>query len=156
MKNLIIRAITNDDTETLWQMLYYAAHMDEDDNRTVADAKTDPFLCRYVEQWGQTDDLGFIAEMNRHAVGAIWVRRFDETEFPELAIAVLPNMIGNGIGTQLMSHLIGQSKGRLSGITLSVRANNPAYHLYRRMGFTTTREIINRVGTVSYEMHLPF
>jgi ribosomal protein S18 acetylase RimI-like enzyme len=37
---------------------------------------------------------------------------------------------------------------------LTVRANNPAYGLYQRLGFETMREIVNRVGTVSYEMHL--
>lgn len=152
--NLIIRPVTDDDTETLWLMLYYAAHMDEDDNRTVADAKTDSFLRRYVEHWGQKDDFGLIAEVNQQAVGAVWVRQFEEDEYPELAIAVLPDMIGRGIGTQLMTHMIAQSKGKLSGILLSVRANNPAYNLYRRLGFKTEREMMNRVGTLSYEMIL--
>ena len=152
--NLIIRPIISGDEEILWQMLYYAAHMDEDDNKTVDDAKIDLFLRRYVEHWGQKDNLGFIADINRKAVGAVWLRQFEGGEFPELAIAVLPDMIGKGIGTQLITHMIKASKGQITGIMLSVRANNPAYNLYRRLGFKTEREVINRVGTLSYEMRL--
>lgn len=152
--NLIIRSVTQYDEDTLWQMLYYAAHMDDDDNQTIANAKTDPFLCRYVEQWGQKDDLGFIAEIDRRAVGAVWIRQFDNEDYPELAIAIAPDMIGKGIGTQLMNHIIDKSRGQLSVIMLTVRADNPAYKLYQRLGFETVREIVNRVGTVSYEMHL--
>lgn len=155
-KKISIRPITSDDENVLWQMLYFAAHMDEDENRTVDDARIDPFLRRYVDQWGQPDDLGFIADMKSKAVGAVWVRQFEETDFPELAIAVLPAMIGKGIGTQLMTHMINEGKGTLSGISLSVRANNPAYDLYKRMGFKKTGEIVNRVGTTSYEMVLVF
>jgi ribosomal protein S18 acetylase RimI-like enzyme len=153
---LIIRSITTNDEHILWQMLYYAAHMDEDEGKTVEDAKVDPFLRRYVAEWGQKDDLGFIAEINRHSVGAVWVRFFEEEEYPELAIAVLPDWAGRGIGTRLMKHIITQSKEQFSGIMLSVRADNPAYNLYRLFGFKTSREIINRVGTISYEMHLDF
>lgn len=149
-----IRPITIQDEDVLWHMLYYAAHMDEDEHKSVVDAKIDPFLKQYVEKWGQPTDLGFIAEENNVALGAVWIRQFDEASYPELAIAVLPHAMGQGIGTQLMQHIICQAKDKFPTIMLSVRANNPALRLYQRLGFQTMSEITNRVGTLSYEMHL--
>lgn len=147
-----LRPIIAADEHTLWQMLYYAAHMEEDGGKTVADAKTDPFLRRYVEKWGHPDDLGFIAEIDQSPVGAVWIRHLDGDDYPELAIAVMPDMIGQGIGTLMLHHIINASHGKYKMITLSVRMNNPAYRLYQRFGFETTGEVINRVGTKSYEM----
>lgn len=154
MNNITIRPITEDDTDTLWHMLYYAAHMDEDEGKNVNDAKSDPFLKRYVENWGQPTDLGFIAEDNAQALGAVWIRQFDDEPHPELAIAVLPDAIGQGIGTQLIERIIDESKNKFPTIMLSVRADNPALRLYQRLGFQTVKEITNRIGTRSYEMHL--
>ena len=152
--NLTIRPVNKNDEEIMWQMLYYAAHMNEENSKTVDDAKTDSFLRRYVENWGKPDDLGLIAELDGSAVGAVWLRLFDGTIYPELATAVLPNALAKGIKTQLMTQIIAASKNRWEGIMLSVRSDNPAYHLYERMGFETVRELTNRVGTASHEMLL--
>ena len=154
MTDRIIRPITVEDTDILWHMLYYAAHMNEDEGKTVDDARSDPFLRRYVEKWGQPTDLGFIAEDNSQVLGAVWIRQFEDEPHPELAIAVLPEAIGQGIGTQLMERIIDESKNKFPIIMLSVRADNPALRLYQRLGFQTVKEITNRVGTLSYEMHL--
>ena len=62
-------------------MLYYAALMNEDDNKTVEDAKVDAFLKKYVEQWGKPDDLGFIAVIDQKPVGAVWIRHFEDEEY---------------------------------------------------------------------------
>ena len=149
-----IRPITADDTDILWQMLFYAAHADEDYGETVESIKANDFLPIYVEKWGQPDDLGFIAEHNAKPVGAVWIRLFEGETYPELAIAVLPDAIGQGIGSQLMQTIIDACQSKYDTITLSVRDNNPAYRLDQRFGFETVKEITNRVGTKSYEMHL--
>jgi ribosomal protein S18 acetylase RimI-like enzyme len=79
-----------------------------------------------------------------------------DDETPELAIAVLPEFVGQGIGSALLSSLIDKAKSEVPGIVLTVRSNNQAKHLYERKGFIVIDEIVNRVGTKSSKMLLKF
>ena len=165
--NYTIREVTKKDESFLWQMLYYAAHMDEDGETSVEDMMRNPDLAKYVSGWGRAGDLGFMAVSTsaEQALGAGWVRLFTGTEkaysqvddhTPELAIAVLPPYLGQGIGAQLMRRLLDQAKTRYPAVALNVRADNPALRLYKRLGFVVVDEMLNRVGGKSYDMRLFF
>ena len=144
-------------------MLYYAAHMDEDAGVSPETAKTNPDLMKYVKDWGCETDIGIIAletDCNQ-LVGAAWIRlltvdektaSYAEDITPELAIAVLPEYLGCGVGTLLLQHLLEAANQRYSRVALTVRTTNPAKRLYERMGFVVTGEIVNRVGTASVSM----
>ncbi|MCP5101399.1 MAG: GNAT family N-acetyltransferase [Chloroflexi bacterium] len=78
------------------------------------------------------------------AVGAIWSRRFEQTnrgygfvdeQTPELSIAILPGYRGQGMGTQLMRELLRVMGGRYTAVSLSVSIDNPALRFYHRFGF---------------------
>lgn len=59
-----------------------------------------------------------------------------ESYIPEnqlVYIAVHEQLRGQGIGRQLMEQVIGRAQG---AIALHVEADNPARHLYQRLGFT--------------------
>jgi len=159
-----IRAATERDTPFLWKMLYYAAHMDED-NASIESAKTDPNLLDYVSDWGaRPGDLGSIAiTAEGVAVGAAWIRRMPpanplyeivEPGCPELAIAIEPSHLGEGLGTRLLRHLLEAASHTHRAVVLSVRVDNPAKRLYDRCGFETVARIRNRVGTESYVMRI--
>lgn len=47
-----IQPVSQEDAAFLWDMLFYAAHMDEDGATSSAAAKQDAFLAQYVEGWG--------------------------------------------------------------------------------------------------------
>jgi ribosomal protein S18 acetylase RimI-like enzyme len=160
--NCTVRRAIAADEPFLWQMLYYAAHMDED-GVLAESARTNPDLLGYVENWGEREgDLGLIAEMDlRQSAGAAWIRimpadsplyRIVARGIPELAIAVAPECIGSGIGTRLLTALLDAARKQHRSIALSVRASNPAKRLYERLGFKTVKSIINRVGTESFVM----
>ncbi len=152
-----IRRATSEDEPFLWRMLYYASHMDKDDGAVPDDAKTHPYLARFVEGWGRPDDLGVIAEnADGRPVGAAWVRvlRVADGEHAELAIAVLPDCIGQGIGGEMLARLLQEARGVYPCIYLSVREGNPAIRLYERAGFVVVSEITNRVGGRSYLMRV--
>lgn len=162
-----IRPVTAADEPFLWQMLYYAAHMHEEAGKTVLDAMQNPTLALYVTAWGRPGDLGFVAEVpaTGSPIGAAWVRLYQGEQksysqpddgTPELAIAILPDYLNQGIGTMLMRQLIDAARPHYPAIALSVRAENPAYRLYQRLGFVTVKEIVNRVGGMSYDMRLIF
>jgi ribosomal protein S18 acetylase RimI-like enzyme len=157
-----LRPATAADEPFLWQMLYYAAHMDEEGAASVEAAQQNPFLAQYVAGWGRAGELGFVAEtVEGQAIGAAWVRlliedklsaSYHDDQTPELAIAVLPGWIGQGVGTALLQQLIAAAQGRFLALVLTVRATNPAVRLYERCGFVVIDEITNRVGTTSYKL----
>jgi ribosomal protein S18 acetylase RimI-like enzyme len=158
----ILRAAVPDDQPFLWQMLYYAAHMDES-GETPESARANPDLAPYVEGFGRRDDCGVIAldDVTGARAGAAWIRRmpaawplyrFVEASTPELAIAVAPAHIGRGTGSLMLARLLADAAAIHCAIVLSVRASNPAKALYERLGFTTVAEITNRVGSTSLIM----
>jgi ribosomal protein S18 acetylase RimI-like enzyme len=144
-------------------MLYYAAHVDEEAEGSIEKMKNNPFLTKYVAHWGQPGDLGFVAEdgETHQRLGAAWLRIFIGVEkncsaiedgIPELAIAVVPSCTGQGIGAQLLSHLLAAAAPLYPALYLSVRAANPAKRLYDRFGFVVIGELTNRVGGKSFHM----
>ncbi|HRW09978.1 MAG TPA: N-acetyltransferase [Caldilineaceae bacterium] len=167
MRNYQLRSITSEDEPILWQMLYFAAHLHEEEGKSWTDAQADPALALYVTAWGRPGDLGFIAEtqeaetQQKMPIGAVWVRLFrgdtkaysaTDEETPELAVAVLPTHTGQGVGTALLQQLLLSGKAHFPAVALNVRADNPAFRLYQRLGFVVTGELTNRVGGLSYNM----
>lgn len=162
-----VRPVTKDDEPFLWEMLYHAAHMAEEGATSPEAAKQNPDLMKYVKDWGRETDIGCLAlatESNQ-PIGAAWIRLLIGNEktisyvndlTPELAIAVLPNYIGSGVGTQLLTHVLAAAEKRYTSVVLSVRASNPAQRLYTRMGFVVIGKTINRVGTESLNMLYSF
>lgn len=158
-----LREAVVSDEPFLWLMLFHAAHMAADGARSPDEAREHPFLAKFVRAWGRPGDLGVIAEdrPDGRPLGAAWLRHLTGAEksypavddaYPELAIAVLPERTGSGIGGALLGRLLDLAHPHYPGIVLSVRADNPACRLYERHGFVVSDEIVNRVGTHSYVM----
>lgn len=61
-------------------------------------------------------------------------------------IALLPDFRSQGIGSHLIEEL--QAEARQSGkiVELNVEMNNPAQHLYTRLGFTVTEVNVPYIG----------
>lgn len=145
-KAFTLREIERADQDFLFDMQYQAIFVPAGTpppDRAVLD---DPGIRRYVENWGQPGDSGFIAEDTEtgEKIGAVWLRYFDSANrgygyvsdsTPELAIAVDYRRRGEGIGTALLHVLLEQMKGKAEAISLSVDLKNPAVRLYKRFGF---------------------
>lgn len=159
-----IREATASDHDLLWTMLTYAARMDPGGAPSVAAAKQDPELAFYVAGFGsRRGDLGVVATDGTLGCGAAWLRLSDGVPLatkvatasePELAIAIIPERRGAGLGAQLLEDLIARARGRYPAITLSVREDNPSSRLYARFGFVVTASLTNRVGGRSIAMRL--
>jgi GNAT superfamily N-acetyltransferase len=140
-----IRSATAADEPFLWQMLYYAAHMDES-GEPLDSARTNPALALYVRGWDRAGDLGVIADYHRDndtacatPIGAVWLRsmlrgwpllRHVDPATPELAIAVAPDHLGRGVGSLTLTRILTDTTTLYSAVALSVRANNPARRPY--------------------------
>ena len=134
------------DAPFLAEMLAAAAFWRPDGAGTVADALARPEIAHYVVGWPRSGDSGVVAEAAR-PVGAAWLRCFPEHDpgygfvsalTPELAMGVLPQWRGRGIGTRLLDALVVQARRTgLRTVSLSVERDNPARRLYARSGFRT-------------------
>ena len=169
----MIRPVRQEDEPFLWQMLFYAAHLPDESAASVEAAKSHPELRGHVQGWGQREtDLGVLAlhPHDQRPLGAAWIRVPQSPQplsspiaagTPELVIAVLPDAQGQGIGTQLLAHLLEAASQLYPGVMLTVRTSNPAQVLYERMGFECVGTVRNRVGGESllmvrrFEKHAP-
>jgi ribosomal protein S18 acetylase RimI-like enzyme len=144
--------LTSSDQSLIWEMLYQAIYVPagtELPSRTILD---EPNIAQYAENWGRDGDMGHKALVDGVTAGATWLRLIQgyghvADDIPELTIAVLPGYRGRCIGTALLTALIDTATQHYRGISLSVVGENPAMHLYRRLGF----EIV-RLDGASYTM----
>lgn len=89
----------------------------------------------------RADDRALVAEVDGHVVGACWVRTTDEyghidDQTPSFAISLYQPYRGHGIGTALMHEMLNELQVTgYARASLSVQKDNPALHLYERLGF---------------------
>jgi GNAT superfamily N-acetyltransferase len=77
------------------------------------------------------------------SVGAAWwhiheppiVCNQDGAALPEMAMAVIDGMRGQGVGTALIDAPAREAANHYSALTLNVHLRNPAARLYTRTGF---------------------
>ena len=141
----MIRRGGTHDVPFLRDMLHHAFYWREN-----APELEDLPLSRYVLGWGRRGDAAMVAIDDYWPVGAAWYRLFtrDEPGFgfvdeetPELAIAVVPNKRGHGLGSQLLEALIQRARDDgFHALSLSVEPQNPALPLYERFGFRKVDE----------------
>lgn len=105
-----------------------------------------PELLLYFEDFGRPGDIAVACDVDGTVAGLAWVRIMDDyghvaDDIPSLSMAVLPEFRGHGIGTYLLQTLLGEAKEQgYRGISLSVQKDNPAHHLYQRVGFEIHEE----------------
>ena len=140
------RTATTLDLPLVKQTLYLALAWDPDDPIPPFDVVVDhPELTIYHAGWMRPGDAGIVAEVDGTFAGMAYYRLFPENEHgqgfldaetPELAIAVVAEHRGRGIGGRLLTDLasVARSTG-IPRISLSVSAGNPARNLYERHGF---------------------
>jgi ribosomal protein S18 acetylase RimI-like enzyme len=149
----IIRSLTPNDEPFLWEMLYQVLFVPPGATQFPREIIYRSELAKYVVNW-QTTDIGFIAivESTQTPVGAAWIRLFNfnnqgygyiNDETPELSIALLPQYRNQGIGTQLMFHLLEHIQDKYPAVSLSVLPENPALKLYQRLGFEVVGQFDN-------------
>ena len=155
---LIIRAMQPEEYPLLREFLYQAIFLPEGTvppSRSVIDL---PELQIYIADFGtQFGDHCLAAEVNGNIVGTVWSRimaDYDhiDKDTPSLAISLLPEYRGQGIGTKLLNDLLSLlcEKG-FRQVSLSVQKKNPAVRLYKRAGF----QILEEKGT-EYLMFLEY
>lgn len=140
--NVNIRRMRPDESGLLREFLYQAIYLPagtEPPPRSVVDL---PELRVYTENFGtRPGDFCLVAEVDGQVVGAAWSRIMEDyghidNDTPSLALSLLPDCRGQGIGTRLLNGLLAllQNQG-YQRASLSVQIENPALRLYQRAGF---------------------
>ena len=138
--------------------LYHAIYIPPGEENPPHELIFDPEIYVYIKDFGGKDDCGVVAEQDGKTVGAAWTRIIPaygniDDKTPELAISVLPEYRGKGIGTALMAYLFELLRERgYRRTALSVQQNNPAVRFYQRLGYVITDEKLDHVGHEDYIM----
>ena len=134
--NVNIRRMRPDEAGLLREFLYQAIYLPagtEPPPRSVVDL---PELRVYTENFGtRPGDFCLVAEVDGQVVGAAWSRIMEDyghidNDTPSLALSLLPDCRGQGIGTRLLNGLLAllQNQG-YQRASLSVQIENPALRL---------------------------
>jgi ribosomal protein S18 acetylase RimI-like enzyme len=146
MAEVLVRRGGAQDVRFLRDMLHHAYYWKE----RKPDAGPGPVQL-YVKAWGRRADTAMIAVVDGFPVGAAWYRLFKasapgygfvDEQTPELAVAVVPNARGKGIGGALISSLLDRARSDgFTALSLSVdRHNAGAIGLYEHLGFERVEE----------------
>lgn len=85
-------------------------------------------------QQAYPDPEFFILEWQNQPVGRLYLAHLPN-EIRLIDIALLPSFQGQGIGSQVLIDLISTYSSQSKPISLHVEKQNPALHLYLRLGF---------------------
>ena len=149
MKNIdySIRGLREDEVKVLDEFIYQAIFIPEGVKAPSRDIINQPDLHVYVKDFGtQKGDHCLVAETDGKIVGAAWSRIMNDyghidDDTPSLAISLLPEYRGNGIGTKLMTGLLEVlKKNGYKRTSLAVQKANYASKMYTDLGFRILRE----------------
>lgn len=148
MEQITVRQIKQEEYPELREFLYLSIFVPEGSEPAPRSLLDEPEFQVYLDRFGeQPHDRGLVAEDGGKLVGAIWARIMDDfghidDQTPSLAISLLPQYRGRGIGTALMEGMLALLKqDGHRRVSLSVqRANCRAVGLYEKTGFQVFRE----------------
>ncbi len=142
-----IRPLDEQETDLLNEFLYLAIFVPEGAEQPDKSIVELPELQIYIKEFGkQKGDFCLLAEHDHSVAGAVWVRLMHDYGYiddhtPSLAVSLRPAYRNKGIGTALLTTMMGKLKtDGVHSVSLSVQKANRAVNLYRRLGFVTVRE----------------
>lgn len=144
-----VREIIPADYQALEDFLYHAIFVPPGVEAPPRDIIHHPDVFIYIDGFGsKSGDMGVVAEADGRIVGAAWERIIPafghvDDKTPELAISVLPEYRGRGVGAAMMARLF--ELLRESGYrqtSLAVQKMNAAVRFYQRLGYETVRESV--------------
>jgi GNAT superfamily N-acetyltransferase len=145
-----IRDLRPDETPFLQEMLYAALAWRPDVELPPLEwVMEHPQVAPFHTAWGRDGDTALVAE-DGVPIGLAWYRFFTDAEHgegfvdehtPEVAVAVADGHRGEGIGTALLEAIHARAReAGIARISLAVDHDNPARHLYARLGYVALAE----------------
>lgn len=140
--NYNIREIRKEELYVLDDFLYYAIFIPEGTEKPPKNIIDNQELQVYIKDFGnKKDDNCVVALYDNKIIGACWVRIMNDyghiaDDTPSLAISVLEEYRGKGIGTKLMESILKLLKEKgYKQVSLAVQKDNYALKMYKQVGF---------------------
>lgn len=143
-QSLRLRPITDSDLPFLVEV-YVSTRMDElavtgwsrTEKRLFLEAQ---FAAQHTHYQKYYPNAFFdVIEQNGNPIGRLYVDHWTR-EIRIVDIALLPPYRRSGIGTHLITNIQMQAMETGKSLSIHVEKNNPAYHLYTRLGFVKSGE----------------
>ena len=153
-----IRPMVKKDYPSLEDFLYHSIFIPKGEDMPPRDIIFEPEIFVYIEDYDGENDCGVVAEVDGKIIGMAWTRIIPaygniDDKTPELAISVLPEYRGGGVGEILMKSLFTELQNHgFKRTSLSVQKNNPAVRFYQRLGYEITEEKLDHAGHEDYIM----
>lgn len=145
--NCIIREIKESEYHLLNDFLYEAIFIPEGVAAPPKSIINEPELQLYVRDIGKhKHDRALVAETDGKIVGAVWVRIMNDyghvdDDTPSFAISLYSEYRNKGIGTAMMSKMLGILKDcGYKQASLAVQKANYAVKMYKKLGFEIVDE----------------
>ena len=88
----------------------------------------------YMEHFAGADFDIITTKQKKAPIGRLYLEE-REDEFRIIDIALLPEWRGKGVGGRLMTRILEKARAVGKAVRIHVEQNNPAMHLYKRLGF---------------------
>ena len=158
MNNVTIRQIKREEHPLLEDFLYHSIFLPPGVDPLPRNIIFDPKIFVYIKDFGGKDDCCVLADQGGEIIGMAWTRIIPgyghiDDKTPELAISMLPNFRGRGVGSRIMEHLFGLLHERgYRQTSLSVQKNNLAVRFYKRLGYEITGERVDHANHEDFLM----
>ena len=146
-EKIMIRELLPEERDLLKDFLYEAIFIPEGVQPPPKEIIEQPELRIYYEDFGSHPaDHCLAAEADGRVVGAVWSRIMHDyghvdDQTPSLAISLIREYRGKGIGTRLMVEILSVLKDcGYRQVSLAVQKANYAVRMYENVGFTTVNE----------------
>ena len=156
---IIIRKGNHNELPFLKKMLFEAAYWRGLERPEFEQGLAHPEFSKLLADWGRAGDVAIIAEDHSTLLGAAWYRFWDDEnhsfgyvapDVPELAIGVIEQARGRGVGRLLIEYLLAEARrSGIARISLSVEQDNPALFLYEATGFRVVGSVGNAYTMVA-------
>ena len=144
---IVYRFLRKNETELLKDFLYEAIYIPEGMPLPDKSIIEKPELSIYYQYFGSGKaDNCIVAEKDKKVIGAVWSRIMNDyghidDDIPSLAISLLKQHRGQGIGTNLMKWMLKLLKHQgYEKASLAVQKENYAVIMYRKLGFKISDE----------------
>jgi len=142
-EKITVREIEKRNHPLLGDFLYHAVFVPPGQLPAARDVIFEPDVYVYINGFGAgAGDCGVVAEeADGQVIGMAWTRIIPgyghiDKQTPELAISVLPELRGQGVGSLLMARLFELLRERgYSRTSLAVQQQNAAARFYARLGY---------------------
>lgn len=93
----------------------------------------------HYKRYFPATDRRIVTTPEGHPIGRLYLLR-EAPMWKLIDLSLLPEVMGHGIGSQLIDVMLGEAEAARTAITMHCSVTNPAFEIYKAKGFREVRE----------------